>query len=175
MDNLEPRLFIGLGNPGKEYAPTYHNTGAMAVTYLAREAGIKQWKRTPLFQYAKTKHIIFTIPTTYMNESGMAVMAALKFFNLSPEHALLFHDESDLPLGEYKIGTSLGSAGHKGVQSTQDALHTKEITRVRIGIREEHGGPRKKAEEFVLSRVSAHAQTMLQQVFQELKDLLEKT
>ena len=84
----------------------------------------------------------------------------------------MLHDDSDLPLGEWKIARARGAAGHHGVESVIAALGTNDFTRVRIGIRPPSEITRKKAEEFVLKRITKSAATTLQKVVQAVTEKL---
>ena len=141
--------------PGAEYENTYHNAGARALDAIARDPfgadGAPRWEaHKKLFAYAQIAGWIFVKPLTFMNESGTAVREAARKFNVPPENIVLLHDDSDLPLGTWKISRGRGAAGHHGVESAIAALGTNDFTRIRIGIRPESERVRKKAEEFVL-------------------------
>lgn len=167
---MEKKVIVGLGNPGDEYRTTYHNVGQMALRALVAEfekEGIAlEWKGyRDLYRYAETDDHAFILPLTFMNESGTAVREALKKYHATSIDLVLLHDESDLPVGEYKISSGQGSAGHKGVQSVIDILDTNDFTRVRIGIRDPQERGRRKAENFVLHAISPKDQEALQAVF----------
>ena len=100
------------------------------------------------------------------------VMLTGQLFGAKPEDLIVIHDESDLPLGTYKISYGKNSAGHKGVQSVMDALGTKDFTRIRIGIRPGKELRRSKAAAFVLKHISARDKKTLDGVFQEIADIL---
>lgn len=170
------KVVIGLGNPGDEYADTYHNAGAIAVYGLsgAGEGDFHRVGNKP-FRYIKNGGVVFVIPETYMNESGLAVNTALDYFNAGPENLILIHDDSDIEVGKYKISSESGSAGHNGVKSTFDALGTERFTRVRIGVRGAAGtagGERKKADEFVLKRMLKDDREKIEATFEEIKTKL---
>ncbi len=105
-----------------------------------------------------------------MNESGKAVRAALKKFGARPHDLVVLHDDSDIVIGHYKISYARNSAGHKGVQSTIDALKTSGFTRIRIGIRPAREKHRQKAGEFALKKITAGHRKLLGGVFSEIKD-----
>jgi peptidyl-tRNA hydrolase, PTH1 family len=163
-------LIVGLGNPGDDLAHTYHNVGAEMVTALAPQTW-KTYKK--LFRYASAGNVAFVVPLTFMNGSGVAVKEAMKKFGARPADLIIVHDESDLALGSYKISSGQGAAGHKGVQSIIDAIHTKDFMRVRIGIRPASEVRRKKAEEFVLAKVKPGDVRILQKVFVEIEEELK--
>ncbi len=100
----------------------------------------------------------------FMNDSGQYVKSLMNALGLKPEEFVLVHDDSDIPLGEYKLSSGAGSAGHKGVKSVIEALGTKEFTRLRIGIRHNED----KALEFVLSKIGPQEQKILIETFEKI-------
>jgi PTH1 family peptidyl-tRNA hydrolase len=91
----------------------------------------------------------------FMNESGAPVRSWLKLNNVSVDEVVVAHDDSDLPLGTYKLVRGGGSAGHKGIESLLSAFGTPDFWRLRIGVRDPNEQVRKKAFDFVLSAWSA--------------------
>ncbi len=169
-------LVFALGNPGKDYEETYHNAGILALTSL-QETIVKEtltsYKPQGHFAYAKQGDWIFgrvnPEAEIYMNQSGIAVSEALAYFKLSPKDLMLIHDDSDLPLGSFKLETNRGAAGHHGVESVMDALQTNEFLRGRIGIRPpETDDRRRKAEEFVLKHISPEDREKLEKAARKL-------
>lgn len=170
IENIqEVKIAAGLGNPGEEYARTYHNAGALAVEALVPGAA---WKTHGRFRYAKESGIIFIIPETFMNESGLAVLEALRFFKLKPNELLILHDDSDLPIGEWKLHFGRGSAGHKGVASVIEHIGTEDLWRARIGIRPAEEERRRKAGDFVLDKIKRPDMDALEKVFTEIRAAL---
>lgn len=174
---MQRTLLIGLGNPGEKYAGTYHNAGWELLNFLKIKleekhgaANVKDGKGFHFYQYGDLSLIY---PNTYMNLSGEAVKAALAWFHKRPEDVVVFHDDSDLAVGEYKE-TEGGAAGHHGIESILEAVNDSPVLRVRIGIRDprEKSGehPRRKAGSFVLKPISKSDQEKLEGVFQELSD-----
>lgn len=147
-------LFFGLGNPGEAYRDTYHNAGAIAAEIFAgTDATFTHPGREP-FNYVKAGRWIIARPErVFMNESGDAVRAALRYFKLSPRRLIVAHDETDLPLGTCRVGTGSGSAGHRGVASVIETLGTKAFCRLRIGVRPV-AAQRAKAGDFVLKKMT---------------------
>lgn len=158
------KLVLGLGNPGGKYAKTYHNAGRLYVERAAKGP----FKKYRHFEFSKENGLIFARSFTYMNESGIAAREALRYFNLKPQNLLVAHDESDLPLGKYKISFGQSAAGHNGVQSVIDHLGTKDFFRLKIGIRENQRG---KAEEFVLKPMPKRKLDILGKVFSDIEVL----
>jgi peptidyl-tRNA hydrolase, PTH1 family len=132
------KLIVGLGNPGPEYSSTRHNIGFIAVDQLAELHNIPLCKRSFEAAYGigfvcacKT---IIAQPLTYMNRSGEAVAALAAYYNITPAHITVVHDDMDIPLGQLRIKIRGGSAGHRGITSVQQHLGEYDFTRIRIGI-----------------------------------------
>lgn len=130
-------LLVGLGNPGPRYAGHRHNIGFLAADAIARAHGFPAFRARFEGQFAEgTLSGVRTLilkPQTYMNESGRAVGAAMRFFKLVPSEVIVLHDELDLPLGKLRVRQGGGTAGHNGVRSI--AAHIgAEFWRVRLGI-----------------------------------------
>ena len=148
-------LVVGLGNPGAEYAKTRHNAGWIAVDALASETlapADTDWKKEKDFSVAKTDDVIFIKPSTFMNLSGVAVSAAMTKYKIPLENVIVIHDDIDLKVGDLRIKTGGGNAGHNGLKSI-DAAVGCEYRRARIGV----GRPENKEFEiadWVVSRFS---------------------
>ena len=166
-NHTRPTLIIGLGNPGSRYVNTYHNVGAKAVRALVThsEDNTNTPHRLLLFTYWKRWEFTFVIPSVFMNDSGRAVRAACTHFRTKPKNLLVVHDDSDLPLGSFRMGFGRGSAGHHGVYSVIESLGTKNFWRFRIGIRKKEG----KAERFVLKTMSRDDERNLYSAFEALR------
>lgn len=172
------KIIVGLGNPGSEYEQTYHNVGFLAVDYFIKKIGslTTQKINSKKIEYTENQHVIFVKPQTYMNESGLAIKNALKYFKVTPEELLIIHDDSDIAIGEYKLSFERGAGGHRGIESAIKYLKTKKFWRLRIGIRppQPAGSVRKKAEEFVLKKISPVHKKLLQSVFSSIAKEVEQ-
>ncbi len=150
------KLIVGLGNPGKEYAGTRHNIGFEAVDAFAAslEASFKlqkDFKAEIAEARIGSEKVLLAKPVTFMNLSGEAVRAIASFYKIPIENVLLVHDEMDYAPGLFAFSIGSGPAGHNGVESVQEALATKEIARLRIGV----GRPTVETKEnYVLGRAS---------------------
>ncbi|WP_084582211.1 aminoacyl-tRNA hydrolase [Sphingomonas azotifigens] len=131
------QLWVGLGNPGPQYAMHRHNVGFMALDALAEVHGFsapkKQFQGWTQEGRIGSEKIVLLKPGTFMNESGRAVRAAMDFYKLSPEDVTVFHDELDLLPMKVKVKRGGGTAGHNGLRST-DAHLGPDFRRVRLGI-----------------------------------------
>jgi PTH1 family peptidyl-tRNA hydrolase len=135
------QLWVGLGNPGPQYAMHRHNVGFMALDVIAEMHGFGpvQKKFQGWLQEGRipnsgpgTKVLLFK-PATFMNESGRAVGEALRFYKLDMDALTVFHDELDLAPFKVKVKTGGGTAGHNGLRSIDQHLGP-DFRRVRIGI-----------------------------------------
>ena len=136
---LEERvqLWVGLGNPGPQYAMHRHNVGFMALDTIAEVHGFgpeqkkfQGWLREGRIGGHK---VLLLKPATFMNESGRAVSEALRFYKLGTEALTVFHDELDLASFKVKVRTGGGLAGHNGLRSIDQHLGP-DFRRVRLGI-----------------------------------------
>ena len=131
------RLFVGLGNPGAKYQGNRHNIGFMAVDDIARRHGFGPWRRR--FQGETSEgtiggeRVILLKPTTYMNDSGLSVGEAAKFFKIEVGDIAVFHDEIELPPAKLRVKLGGGIAGHNGLRSIS-AHVGNEYRRVRLGV-----------------------------------------
>jgi PTH1 family peptidyl-tRNA hydrolase len=144
------KLIVGLGNPGEKYERTRHNMGFMVIEALFKQltpvakaiwddnkkfkADIAELTWQPQKDHKKAEKIILVKPKTFMNNSGMAVSAIVRFYKIAPSDVWIVNDEVDLPLGSMKIRFGGASAGHKGVTSIIDFLGTDKFWRFRMGI-----------------------------------------
>lgn len=132
-------MVVGLGNPGREYAQTRHNAGFMLVDRLAERAG-SSWRLDAILRSRLTetrwggKRCWLAQPVTFMNASGEAVGALVRYYRLEPEQVLVAVDDADLPLGELRLRPQGGSGGHHGLDSIAQHLGTKSYPRLRLGI-----------------------------------------
>jgi PTH1 family peptidyl-tRNA hydrolase len=180
---MDQTLIIGLGNPDPLLEETYHNVGVLAVQWIVAHAakndpGTTGGGATPkfrthkgMFAYTKLGNRTFVRPLVFMNESGRAVKEAMRTFGANATNIAIIHDDSDLPVGEYKLSESGRSAGHKGIQSIMDHLGTDAFARIRIGIREPNETHRKKAGDFVLSPINTADKKSFEEVFKKIADL----
>jgi peptidyl-tRNA hydrolase, PTH1 family len=131
------KLFVGLGNPGGEYARHRHNVGFLALDRIAARHGFSPWKSKFSGHTAEGtidgQKIVLLKPTTYMNDSGRSVGEAARFLKIDDASIIVFHDELDLAPGKVKVKTGGGNAGHNGLRSIS-AIRGNEYVRVRIGI-----------------------------------------
>ncbi len=133
-------MVVGLGNPGTEFAGSLHNAGSDAVELLAQRQGTSLRPEKGVQARAAVvtlagRRVALAVPTTYMNESGLAVRALAKRYGIDdPTAIVIVHDELDLPPGTVRLKAGGGLAGHNGLRSISSHLHTSDFLRVRIGV-----------------------------------------
>jgi PTH1 family peptidyl-tRNA hydrolase len=133
------KLIIGLGNPGRKYEGTRHNVGFDVLDILADRAGaqfVKHLKWKALI--AKHPHAMLMKPQTFMNESGQAAGAALRFYKWQAEEVLVVYDDVALPVGDLRFRKSGSAGGHNGLKSLIQHFGNDSFPRLKIGI----GGPK---------------------------------
>jgi PTH1 family peptidyl-tRNA hydrolase len=139
------QLWVGLGNPGTEYAMHRHNVGFMAVDLIAEVHNFGPWQKKFRSLVADGRlgreRVLLIRPQTFMNDRGDAVQHALSFYKLDADQLTVFHDELDLAPFKGKVRVGGGLAGHNGLRSINAALGP-DFRRVRIGIG--HPGPGRK-------------------------------
>jgi peptidyl-tRNA hydrolase, PTH1 family len=139
------QLWVGLGNPGAQYALHRHNVGFMAADVIAEVHGFSPWSKKFRSLVAEGRvgleRVLLLKPQTFMNDSGDAVQQALHFYKLDMDALTVFHDELDLAPFKVKVKVGGGTAGHNGLRSI-DASLGPDFRRVRIGIG--HPGPGRK-------------------------------
>ena len=132
------KLVVGLGNPGEEYKNTRHNTGWIMLDFLAdKKVEWKESSGTKALFYKdsiKNKPVEYLKPTTFMNNSGVAVAYVKDKHKLQLKDIIIIHDDIDLPLGKIKISFNKSSGGHNGLESIIKKLKSQEFLRIRIGI-----------------------------------------
>lgn len=132
------KVVLGLGNPGKKYAPTRHNVGFLVVDRVASEnqIAVKKIKHDSLVGEWRTDggKILLVKPQIYMNRSGVAVKQLLRYFPITAKDLVVIHDDLDLPFGRIRVRPGGGAGGHRGVISILEALGEEGFFRVRVGI-----------------------------------------
>ena len=163
------RLIVGLGNPGSEYEDTRHNAGFWFVDQLARRENTffreeKKFQAEVARVRLAGQDVWLLKPTTYMNRSGLAVVALALYYKILPEEILVVHDELDLMPGCMKIKKGGGNAGHNGLKDISEKLSTPNFWRLRLGT----GHPRslglaQPVADFVLHRPSREHHDQIQE------------
>lgn len=129
-------MIVGLGNPGREYEMTRHNTGFMVVDELANKLGVTfEDKRYGFVAEAsiKGRKVFILKPTTYMNLSGNAVRYWLQKENIDQSRMLVIVDDLSIPLGDFRLKGNGSNGGHNGLGNIQQLIG-QQYARLRMGI-----------------------------------------
>jgi len=159
-------VVFGLGNPGEEYADTYHNVGFRVVLRMAAEHGVRIRERCgPALVSGKVvlagQPAGLAMPQTFMNNSGAALVPVWDRFESSVQQTIVLYDDLALPLGKLRVRQKGSAGGHNGIKSIVSTLGSDEFLRIRVGIMpdREIGDVR----DFVLSRVAKTDRILLDQ------------
>jgi peptidyl-tRNA hydrolase, PTH1 family len=157
MDPNSTWLILGLGNPGPEYADTYHNIGFRVLEVLAQRFGIRiREKSGPALISSRFaiagNFAVLIAPQTFMNLSGAVLPRIFERFETTSQRLIVVYDDLALPLGKLRIRQKGSAGGHNGVKSVVSACGSDEFLRVRVGILPER--PVSQMRDFVLSRVA---------------------
>jgi PTH1 family peptidyl-tRNA hydrolase len=164
------KIIVGLGNIGKEYEKTRHNVGFMFLDFYLGQVMFKE-KKLGLY-YEKNvngEKVIFLKPTTYMNDSGLAIRSFLDYYKIDIEDLLVIYDDMDFDVGSFKIKKSGSAAGHNGIKSIIRHLGTENFKRIRIGISRE----KRDKINYVLGNFSKSDQEILNSEFELLNKVLD--
>lgn len=173
------KLLVGLGNPGAEYDGTRHNIGFDSLDkFVADQAEFDAWMIKKDLKCLLTAarfgdtRVIAIKPTTFMNLSGEAVVAAAHFYKIALADIVVIHDELDVPFGQIRLRTGGSSAGHNGLKSIMQHLD-EGFGRIRIGI-----GPKTPEQidsaNFVLQKFSSEEQAQMPNLYKEVGAILSE-
>lgn len=161
-----PYLFVFLGNPGPQYRQTRHNCGWMVCDRLTRVLPQPDnWQSKFHGLFAKRQDAVLLKPQTFMNESGISVQEACRFFNITAGDVVVVHDDIELPFGEVRLQMGGGLGGHNGLRSVRQHLGTDAFRRLRIGV----GRPPAviQVSDYVLGRFSPSEESSLDRIMDE--------
>lgn len=134
-------LVVGLGNPGKEYEKTRHNTGFMVLDKLAekKSADIRELKFKALSARVELagESVLLIKPQTFMNLSGEAVCEAAAFYKIPMDKVIVIYDDVSLPVGKIRIREKGSAGGHNGIKNIIEKSGGNVFPRVKVGV----GGP----------------------------------
>jgi peptidyl-tRNA hydrolase, PTH1 family len=159
-------LVVGLGNPGPEYAGTYHNVGFRVLFQIAERFGTTITKRCVSSLVSAEIVIggqpaVLALPQTFMNLSGTALPVLFERFDASARDLIVVYDDVALPVGKIRIRRKGSAGGHNGIKSLISACESDEFLRVRVGVLPER--PIDDVRDFVLSVVARPDRTLLKE------------
>lgn len=138
------KMIVGLGNPGSKYNDTKHNIGFMAVDRIVKKLDVnftedKNFKAKIGSDFINGEKIYFIKPTTFMNNSGIAVKALLTYYNISIKDMIIIYDDLDMEVGKIRFRQKGSAGGHNGIKSIIAHLGTQEFDRIKVGIGRPNG------------------------------------
>ncbi len=161
-------VVVGLGNPGDKYRYTRHNTGFLALSYMAQKLNfeISKARFNALCGEAMlgTHRTLFLLPQTFMNNSGEAVRPAMDFYKIPVERVLVVYDDISLPCGKLRIRPSGSAGGHNGIKSIIEHTGSENFPRIKIGVGEKPH-PEMDLADWVLSGFSQEERAVLFEKF----------
>jgi PTH1 family peptidyl-tRNA hydrolase len=159
-------LIVGLGNPGRKYRFTRHNTGFLVIDELSRRNGVDLGERRYKTRFGrgliKEREAILAKPLTFMNLSGLAVGRLMEVFHLEEKDLVVIQDDVDIDFGRIKIKEGGGHGGHKGIESIQGLLGISGFVRIKVGI----GRPKDNADlsDYVLGPFSGEERVLIRKM-----------
>jgi len=156
MDDISPRLIVGLGNPGSEYETTRHNVGCMVIDRFRvllkgrTDAPVHTADSLVWQIQAASRKCLLQKPLTFMNESGSAVAKLSRTHDVETAEVMVVSDDVELPLGRLRLRSKGGSGGHRGLESITEHLGCGDFQRLRIGVGPQAEGVERR--DYVLDR-----------------------
>ena len=170
-------LVVGLGNPGREYLYTRHNTGFLTLDYIAERLSVTvnraKFNALTADAVIDGNRVLLIKPQTYMNESGVAVRQAADFYKIPTEHIIVISDDISLPVGMMRVRRSGSDGGQKGLRSIIAHLGSDKFPRLRIGVGEKPH-PDYPLADWVLSEFTKEEQKVLFDEFGTAMSGIEK-
>lgn len=131
-------LLVFLGNPGPRYRGTRHNAGFRAAELLEERDGLKIDRLRFRALTARCElggaSVLLMKPQTYMNLSGEAVQAAMRFYKVPLDHVIVISDEVSLPAGKLRVRRSGSAGGHNGLRDIIEKCGGEGFPRIRVGV-----------------------------------------
>lgn len=131
-------IVAGLGNPDRKYENTRHNAGFITADTLADKLNIRldriKYKSLCNTAVIADKKVLIMKPSTYMNNSGQAIVEAMNFFKVPPEKVIIIFDDISLDIGKMRIRRKGSDGGHNGMKNIIYLSGSDQFPRIKIGI-----------------------------------------
>lgn len=133
------KMIVGLGNPGSKYEKTKHNIGFMAIDNIVKKLDVtftddKNFKAQIGSTFINHEKVYFVKPTTFMNNSGIAVKALLTYYNIDITDLIVIYDDLDMEVSKLRLRSKGSAGGHNGIKSIIAHIGTQEFNRIKVGI-----------------------------------------
>ena len=166
------KLLVGLGNPETKYSLTKHNLGFWIIDRLVLQRSLKYKAGKGDYLLAKDGEYIFVKPTTYVNNSGIAIKQIISYYDsISIDDIIVVYDDIDISLGNIKFRSNGHAGGHYGIKSIIYHLDSMDWDRLRIGIATDEN--MRPSEKYVLKPFSAEYSDLVDLVIKNVLDSIE--
>ncbi|MBR1731542.1 MAG: aminoacyl-tRNA hydrolase, partial [Ruminococcus sp.] len=117
---------------------TRHNAGFIALDYIADELGVKvkrlKFKSTVGEAKIGSHRALLMKPSTFMNNSGQAVVEAMNFYKIPAENVVILLDDINLDVGKMRIRSKGSDGGQNGMKNIIYLSGSDKFPRIKIGI-----------------------------------------
>ena len=169
-------IVVGLGNPDRKYENTRHNAGFIMIDFIADKIGVKinrvKFKSLVGEGNIGGSKVLLMKPSTYMNNSGEAVIEAMKFYKIPPENVIVLLDDINLDVGKMRIRSKGSDGGQKGMRSIIYLSGKDNFPRVKIGIGKKPN-PEYDLASWVLSKFTKDELTTLEKIAENSYEAVE--
>ncbi len=169
-------IVVGLGNPDRKYENTRHNTGWLALDYIAEKLDCKvnkiKYKSLIGTCEISDAKVMLMKPTTYMNNSGQAVVEAMNFYKIPAENVIVIFDDISLDVGKMRIRSKGSDGGQRGMRSIINLSGSQAFPRIKIGIGAKPN-PDWDLADWVLSKFSDKEMKDLEKMFENAHKAVE--
>lgn len=168
------KVIVGLGNPGSQYEETRHNIGFKCVDYFSNKHNIKisrlKFKSQIGEGFINGEKVLIVKPTTFMNNSGIALREIRDYYDLTPHDFIVVVDDVAIEFGEIRIKRKGSAGGHNGLKSIIYHLESDEFPRVKLGVGKTTG---EELTNFVLDRFNSAQRKTMEELIEVAGDAIE--
>lgn len=169
-------IIVGLGNPERKYESTRHNSGFIMLDYIADKLGVKvnrvKFKSTVGEGRMGGHRVLLMKPSTYMNNSGQAVVEAMNFYKIPAENVIVLLDDINLDVGKMRIRSKGSDGGQNGMKNIIYLSGSDKFPRIKIGIGKKPN-PEYDLAAWVLSRFTKDELKALETIAENSYDAVE--
>lgn len=138
-------IIAGLGNPGKQYENTRHNTGFSVIDVIAETFDIavleKKHKAVIGKGYIDGQKVILAKPQTFMNLSGESIRELIDYYKVDETTELVvIYDDISMDVGQLRIRKKGSAGGHNGIKNIIAHLGHDTFLRIKVGVGEKPKG-----------------------------------
>ena len=78
--------------------------------------------------------VLLMKPSTYMNNSGLAVTEAMNFYKVPPERVIVIFDDISMDVGRLRIRRKGSDGGHNGIKNIIYLSGSDQFPRIKLGV-----------------------------------------